>query len=47
VHKYGREGPGSGAGISMVDPTPEKSGALTVFVNLLVKMSDDVDRASR
>jgi len=31
----------------MVDPTLEKSGALTVFVNLLVKMSDDVDRTSR
>jgi hypothetical protein len=31
----------------MVDPTPEKSGALTAFVNVLVKISDDVDRTSR
>jgi hypothetical protein len=31
----------------MVDPTPENSDALIVFVNLLLKMADDVDRGSQ
>jgi hypothetical protein len=37
---------GFGAGSSIVRPTLENSGALTGFVNSLLKMADDVDRGS-
>ena len=37
---------GFGAGSPIVRPTLENSGALTGFVNSLLKMADDVDRGS-